>query len=79
MLDLGIYGKKLWKTIAIFEISTLKFFKIEFLTHAVNFCIVSTFLKVRGPLFLKIFVRMQVHFIKHTVIINSLLTEVPVI
>ena len=36
-------------------------------------------LKVRGPLLLKAFVRVQVHFIKHAVIINSLMTRVPII
>ena len=37
------------KNFVIFEISTLEFFKSEFLTHAVNFSIGSAFSKGPGP------------------------------
>ena len=40
---LGIFGLDFFKTIVIFEISTLKFIKNESLTHTVNFGIGSAF------------------------------------
>ena len=60
---LGIFGLEFLESIAIFEISTLKFVISESLTHIVNFGIGSTFLKVQGPLFLKVCV--LIHFVKY--------------
>ena len=47
MPDLGILGLEFLKTIVIFEISTLKLFSEDSLTHTVNFGIGSAFSK--GP------------------------------
>ena len=47
MPDLGILGLEFLKTIVILEISTLKLFSEESLTHTVNFGIGSAFSK--GP------------------------------
>ena len=46
---LGIFGLEFQKTIVIFEISTLKSVKTEFLTHTVNFGIGSAFSECSGP------------------------------
>ena len=46
-----ISGLELWKTIFIFEISTLQFVRIEFLTQIVNFYVGPTFSKVSGSAF----------------------------
>ena len=46
---LGIFGLEFWKTIGIFEISTLRFVKSESLTHTVNFGIGSAFSEGPGP------------------------------
>ena len=46
---LEIFGLDFFKTIVIFEISTLKFIKNESLTHTVNFGIGSAFSQVLGP------------------------------
>ena len=43
MPDLGILGLEFLKTIVILEISTLKLFSEEYLTHTVNFDIGSAF------------------------------------
>ena len=45
----GISGLDFCYNIVIFEINTLEFVKVEFLTHRVNFCIGSAFSK--GPVF----------------------------
>ena len=45
---LGIFGLDFFKTIVIFEISTLKFIKNESLTHAVNFGLGSAFSECPG-------------------------------
>ena len=45
----GISGLDFCFNIVIFEINTLEFVKVEFLTHRVNFCIGSAFSK--GPVF----------------------------
>ena len=47
MSYLGTFGLEFEKAVVISEISTLEFRKNEFLTHAVNFGIGSTFSK--GP------------------------------
>ena len=44
-------GLEFWKTIVIFEISTLEFVQNVFLTHAVNFGIGSYFSKGPGSIF----------------------------
>ena len=66
---LGTFGLEFAKAIVISEISTLEFLKNESLTHTVNFGIGSAFLKVQGPLFLKVLarvrVRVRVRFIKY--------------
>ena len=43
---LGIFRLEFWKTIVIFETSTRKFVKIEFLIHTVTFGIWFVFSKV---------------------------------
>ena len=48
---LGIFGLEFQKTIVIFEISTLKSVKTEFLTYTVNFGIGSAFAKSPGSAF----------------------------
>ena len=48
---LGIFGLEFQKAIVIFEISTLKSVKTEFLTHTVNFGIGSAFAKSPGSAF----------------------------
>ena len=48
---LGIFGVEFWKTIVIFEISTLKFVKNESFTHIVNFGIGYAFSKGPGSAF----------------------------
>ena len=45
----GICELEFWKTSVILEISTLKFIKMEFLTHTVNFCTGSAFFKGPDP------------------------------
>ena len=45
---LGIFGLEFQETIVIFEISTFRFVKNEFLTHTVNFGIGSTFSESAG-------------------------------
>ena len=60
-----IFGLEFQKTIVKFEISTLEFAKNESLIHTMNFGIGPLFLKVRGPLFRK--VRVRVRFIKYAV------------
>ena len=50
---LGIFGLEFLESIAIFEISTLKFVISESLTHIVNFGIGSTFSKGPGSAFSK--------------------------
>ena len=52
-----------YKTIVIFKISTLKFVINLSLIHTVNFGMGLLFLNVRGPLLLK--VRVRVRFIKY--------------
>ena len=47
MFYLGIFAQEFWKSVVIFEINTLRFVKIEFLTHTVNFGMGSAF--SRGP------------------------------
>ena len=51
MSYLGIFRIEFLKSSVIFEISTLKFVKIESLTHAVNFGIGSAFSKGPGTAF----------------------------
>ena len=51
--------------IVIFKISTLEFVKNRFSTYTVNFGFESLFLKAWGPLFLKVSVRVRVHFRKY--------------
>ena len=51
MSYLGIFRIEFKKSSVIFEISTLKFVKIESLTHAVNFGIGSAFCKGPGTAF----------------------------
>ena len=51
MPSLDIFGLEFLKTIVEFEISTLKFVKIKFLTHTVNFGIGCTFSKGPGSAF----------------------------
>ena len=63
MSYLGTFGLEFAKAIVISEMSTLEFLKNESLTHTVNFGIGSAFLKVQGPLFLKVLAR--VRFIKY--------------
>ena len=48
---LGILGLRFSKTRVIFEISTLKFVRNEFLTHTVNFGIRSAFSNGSGSAF----------------------------
>ena len=67
MSYLGTFGLEFEKAIVISEISTLKFLKIEPLTHIVNFGKGLFFLKVRDPVFLKILVRVRVRFIKYAI------------
>ena len=62
---LGIFGLEFWKTIVMFETSTLKFVWNESLNRTVNFGIKSAFSKGRDPLFLKNQVRVQVRFAKY--------------
>ena len=47
----GIFGLEFYKTIVMFEVSTLKFFVSESLTHTVNFDIGSAFSKGLGSAF----------------------------
>ena len=61
----GYFWLKFWKTIVIFETSTIKFDKSEFLAHTVNFCVGALFLRVCVPLFLKIGVRVRVCLMKY--------------
>ena len=51
MSYLGTFGLEFEKAVVISEISTLEFRKNEFLTHAVNFGIGSTFSKGPGSSF----------------------------
>ena len=51
MLYFGIFGLECKNVILIFEIITVKFVKIESLTHAVNFGIGSAFSKSPGSAF----------------------------
>ena len=51
---LVIFELEFENNIVIFEISTLEFFKNEFLTHAVNFAIGSAFSKGSESAFLKV-------------------------
>ena len=48
---LGIFGLEFKETIVIFEITTFKFVKNEFLTHTLNFGIGSAFSKGPGSAF----------------------------
>ena len=64
---LGIFGLEFLRTIVIFEISNLEFVKHESLTHTMNFAIRSAFLKVWGPLFLKVRVQVRVRFTKYAI------------
>ena len=67
MSYLSTFGLEFAKAIVISEMSTLEFLKNESLTHTVNFGIGSAFLKVQGPLFLKVLarIRVRVRFIKY--------------
>ena len=57
MSYLGVFGEQFWKTIFKFEIRAVAFVNNEFLTHIENFGISSLLFKVRGPLFLKVQIR----------------------
>ena len=65
MLDFRIFEQEFQKVFVIFEISTLKYFKNVSSTRAVNSGIGSSFLKLWGPLLLKVRVRVRVRFIKY--------------
>ena len=64
---LGTFGPQFEKAIVISEISTLKFLKIELLTHIVNFGKGLFFLKVRDPVFLKVQFQVRIRFIKYAI------------
>ena len=61
----GIFGLEFYKTIVIFKRGTLKFVINLSLIHTVNFGMGLLFLNVRGPLLLKVRVRVRVHFTKY--------------
>ena len=65
MLDFRIFEQEFQKVFVIFEMSTLKYFKNVSSTRAVNSGTGSSFLKLRGPLLLKVRVRVRVRFIKY--------------
>ena len=65
---LSILGLEFRKSIVMFEISTLKRLQNEVLTHTVNFCIESPYVKVQTRIFLKVQVRAKVRVIKYVVL-----------